>query len=193
MLFKPVYRQIAVCLLLWVVAGVAHAVEVQTGIQEQDIQKYKRTDLSLYVTPMEAYELKQAHPDEVLFIDVRTRAEVEFVGSPTVMDRNIPLFEIDPNSWDEKVREYDKTRNKNFEAELQQAVAQHGLTKDSPIIFMCRSGGRSAAAADIAAKLGFIRAYSLVEGFEGDTAKSGPDEGKRSVNGWKNSGLPWRY
>jgi hypothetical protein len=33
----------------------------------------------------------------------------------------------------------------------------------------------------------------VVDGFEGDTAKDGPNKGKRAVNGWKNSGLPWSY
>ena len=193
MLSKPIYRQIAVCLLFWVVAGVAHAVEVQTSIQEADIKPYKRTDASLYLTPSEAYALKKDHPKDVLFVDVRTHAEVAYVGSPTVMDVNIPLYEIKPDSWNAKYREYDMQRNADFEAQLKQAMDERGLNPDSPIIFMCRSGARSAGAADIAAKLGFTRAYSLVEGFEGDSAKDGPQKGQRVVNGWKNAGLPWQY
>lgn len=182
-------------LLLSLLLGmqISHALDVQTTIQEDEVKKYKRTDLSLYLTPQEAYALTQVHPKEVLFVDVRTHAEIAFVGSPTVMDVNIPLFEIDATAWDAKAREYDMKRNPEFETQLQQALTDKGLTKDSPVIFMCRSGGRSAAAADIAAKLGLTHAYSIVEGFEGDSSKSGPTQGQRTVNGWKNAGLPWRY
>ena len=35
--------------------------------------------------------------------------------------------------------------------------------------------------------------YTMVDGFEGGSAKSGPQKGSRVVNGWKNSGLPWRW
>jgi len=35
--------------------------------------------------------------------------------------------------------------------------------------------------------------YTVVDGFEGDVAKEGPNAGKRVVNGWKNAGLPWSY
>lgn len=33
----------------------------------------------------------------------------------------------------------------------------------------------------------------MIEGFEGNTAKDGPNKGQRTVNGWKNSALPWTY
>ena len=58
---------------------------------------------------------------------------------------------------------------------------------------MCRSGKRSAKAADMLADAGYTKVYSVVDGYEGDKAKDGPDKGKRTVNGWKNSGLPWTY
>lgn len=178
---------------LMCVMQMAVALDVTTSIQNDSLKPYKRTDLALYLTPEEAYALKTKHPDEVLFVDVRTHSEVSFVGSPTVMDENIPLFEIDPNAWDAKERAYDMQRNPSFEAQLKQALERRGLGMDNPVIFMCRSGGRSAAAADVAAKLGLTRAYSITEGFEGDTSKSGPDKGQRTVNGWKNAGLPWQY
>ena len=58
---------------------------------------------------------------------------------------------------------------------------------------MCRSGDRSAAAANQLAEAGFTAVYSVVDGFEGDVAKDGPTAGLRTVNGWKNKGLPWGY
>jgi len=35
--------------------------------------------------------------------------------------------------------------------------------------------------------------FSLVDGYEGDKAKEGPDQGQRLVNGWRNTGLDWSY
>jgi hypothetical protein len=40
---------------------------------------------------------------------------------------------------------------------------------------------------------GYTKVYSVVDGYEGDKAKDGPHKGQRTVNGWKNSGLPWTY
>jgi rhodanese-related sulfurtransferase len=58
---------------------------------------------------------------------------------------------------------------------------------------MCRSGDRSARAADDLTTAGFTQVYSVVDGFEGDLAKDGPNAGRRAVNGWKNKALPWGY
>jgi rhodanese-related sulfurtransferase len=53
------------------------------------------------------------------------------------------------------------------------------------LVFLCRSGQRSIAAAIAASQAGFT-AYNVLEGFEGE-----PDRyGERTVNGWKNRGLP---
>jgi rhodanese-related sulfurtransferase len=65
--------------------------------------------------------------------------------------------------------------------------------KDARIILSCRSGDRSARAADLMAKSGYTNVWSAIEGFEGDKAKDGPSKGKRTVNGWKNANLPWTY
>ena len=63
------------------------------------------------------------------------------------------------------------------------------LNKNDRVILVCRSGERSARAADVLAKAGFTQVYNVVEGFEGDYGKTG----RRDVNGWKNAGLPWTY
>ena len=42
---------------------------------------------------------------------------------------------------------------------------------------------------DRLAEDGFTQVHSVVDGFEGDMSK----DGRRSVNGWKNAGLPWSY
>ena len=51
---------------------------------------------------------------------------------------------------------------------------------------------RSSAAVRAVEKLaeaGFSRVYNQHEGFEGDLSP----EGRRSVNGWRNAGLPWTF
>jgi rhodanese-related sulfurtransferase len=42
------------------------------------------------------------------------------------------------------------------------------------------------------AQAGFKNAYTVVDGFEGDREKDPASQnyGKRTVNGWKNAGLP---
>jgi rhodanese-related sulfurtransferase len=67
------------------------------------------------------------------------------------------------------------------------------LDQSAKIVLICRSGNRSAKAADLLSKAGFIQAYSVVDGYEGDIANEGNDKGQRVVNGWKNNGLPWSY
>jgi rhodanese-related sulfurtransferase len=54
-------------------------------------------------------------------------------------------------------------------------------------VVLCRAGDRSARAADELAALGYTNTVSVVDGFEGDFAA----DGRRSINGWKNAGLPW--
>ena len=59
----------------------------------------------------------------------------------------------------------------------------------TPVLFLCRSGGRSAAAASVATAAGFGPAYNVAEGFEGDPDAHGH---RGTVNGWKVAGLAWR-
>ena len=76
---------------------------------------------------------------------------------------------------------------------VERRLAARGLGRDATVVVICRSGDRSAVAADMLAKGGFAHVWSVVDGFEGDLAKEGPEAGHRVVNGWKNKGLPWGY
>jgi rhodanese-related sulfurtransferase len=58
---------------------------------------------------------------------------------------------------------------------------------------MCQSGRRSPYAASDLHEAGYQKVCFQVEGFEGLKVKQGPNKGKRVLNGWKNSGLPWGY
>jgi rhodanese-related sulfurtransferase len=155
----------------------------------------KQTKSGLYMSPKEALDAKRAGGDKVLLVDVRTRAEAMFVGMPRQADALVPYVELPEfmNDWDEKRAVYAVQLNNDFLPELQRRMEQKGANKDSTIILLCRSGDRSARAADFLASQGFAKVYSVPEGFEGDPAKDGPQAGQRVVNGWKNAGLEWTY
>lgn len=162
------------------------------AVDAASVPELKRTQLGLYLTSAEAYEV--ASKEKVLFLDVRTRAEVNFLGIPTVADANIPYMEMDNMySWDEKKGVFKLEPNSGFMTEVQQRIKQKGLDTNSKIIVMCRSGDRSAKAVDLLAKSGYKNVYSVVDGYEGDVAKEGDHKGQRAVNGWRNAKLPWTY
>jgi len=156
------------------------------------VAESKQTEFGLYLTPQEVWDTVNADPDGVLFIDVRTRAEAMYVGMPTVVDALVPFVDHDPFwPWDDERNSYQLEPVQDFIVEIERRLADKQLDKDAPIILMCRSGGRSAMAADRLADEGFTQVYTVPEGFEGDKSKSGADKGQRTVNGWKNAGLPW--
>ena len=150
----------------------------------------KQTKAGLYLSAPEAYKMKSAEGDKVMFIDVRTRGEFLFLGTTAVTDVNIPYMELDdPVTFDKKNNRYGMSPNSDFVAAVNAAVAGHHLTKSDPIILMCRSGDRSSPAANLLQQAGYTKVYSVDDGFEGDMSK----EGRRDVNGWKNADLPWAY
>ena len=152
----------------------------------------KTTQLRLYLTAIEAYDLIKKDHKNTLFIDVRTQAELTFVGAPMMIDANIPYEVIeDWNQWDDKGKTFKMSVNPDFVRAFEKRLLDKGLNKQSTVILMCRSGYRSASAADLLAKIGYKNVYNLIDGFEGDIASSGPKKGQRVVNGWKNSDLPW--
>jgi rhodanese-related sulfurtransferase len=120
------------------------------------------------VTPAEAHALMKAG---AALVDVRTTAERHFVGS-------VPGSE--PIEW----TTYPKgERNPTFLEQLEEAAA-----KDSPVLFLCRSGVRSHNAAIAATEAGWKEAYNILEGFEGD---KDPEQHRGHVGGWRKAGLPW--
>ncbi len=175
--------------LFFVLCSAAHA-----AVDPATVPELKRTKLGLYVTAQEASELRKS-ANKVLLVDVRTRAEATFVGMAQQADALVPYMEPSEfmNEWDEARQTYQIFPNNNFLEELQRRMQDKGITKSDTIILMCRSGDRSARAADLLAAAGFSKVYSVIDGFEGDLAKDGPKAGQRAVNGWKNSGLPWSY
>ncbi len=153
-----------------------------------DLPSKKQTVLELYVTAKQAHALWKASPDEVKILDCRTPEEYIFVGHPR-MAHNVPLmfvrYRIDPRTQSPVMQ-----TNPSFMTEVKQR-----LSPSDTVLVICRSGVRSARATNMLAKAGFRKVYNIVDGFEGDTDKDLKSShfGKRTVNGWKNSGAPWTY
>ena len=120
--------------------------------------------------PDEAYELLQSAPGAKL-VDVRCRAELDWIG-------RIPdAVEIEWLTYP------GMKANPNFNAELLQQIDKEAL-----VLFICRSGARSHAAAVAATQAGFRDCYNVLEGFEGDKDGRGH---RSSSQGWRVAGLPW--
>ena len=118
--------------------------------------------------PAEAHKLMQ---QGAKLVDVRTKPETIYVGKV-------------PGSLAVEWQTYPGSReNPEFLAELAAIVP-----KDTPVMFLCRSGVRSHAAADAATRAGWKEAYNILEGFEGDKDS---DQHRGNVGGWRKAGLPW--
>lgn len=126
------------------------------------------------LTLAEARDLMSSNPSAVL-IDVRTEAEWNFVGVPVVDGSDSRLRFV---QW---ITFPGGSPNAEFVP-----TATTGLDQDQAVLFLCRSGARSQAAAEAFEAAGFTSTHNIIEGFEGE---KGPD-GHR-IGGWKHSGLEW--
>jgi rhodanese-related sulfurtransferase len=164
------------------------------AVDPSRVPTQKQTKAGLYLDAREAYDLKQRLGDKALFVDVRTRAEISYVGMPTVADAHIPAFEHPPNAaWDDKSSRFKMEPNTDFEPELARRLVARQLGKNDVVILICRSGDRTTRAVNFLADQGYSKVYSVIDGFEGDAIAEGPQAGQRVLNGWKNAGLPWTY
>ena len=164
---------------------VARASGPQAGIV-----KAKQTTLGLYMTPREAADVMAREGAKTLFVDVRTRAEMMFTGWAPAIDGNVPFVDVTEFwDWDDKEGRYKLEANATFSQDVGRLLAAKGLAKSDRVIVMCRSGDRSARGVDKLAEAGFTQVYNQYEGFEGDLSP----EGRRSVNGWRNAGLPGTF
>ena len=169
--------------------GIAEA----NDIDPETVPAPKQIISKNYLSSKEAAAMKQALGAKALMIDVRTPAEIEYVGLADPVDANIPYMMDDYGVWDDKKSRFMMAPNSGFLSKISDIESKIGLNKDSTVIVMCRSGDRSSGAANLLTKAGYTQVYSVVDGFEGDLAKEGDNKGRRSVNGWKNAGLPWSY
>ena len=122
------------------------------------------------LTPAEAQAVLGETPAAKL-VDVRTRAELDWVGRI-------------PGAVEIELLTYPANRpNPEFMQQLERQVE-----KDAPVLFICRSGGRSHNAAMMAQQAGYAECYNVLEGFEGDKDASGH---RSTKGGWRAAGLPW--
>ena len=129
------------------------------------------------VSAAEAWRVLDGDPGAML-IDVRTRPEWTFVGVPDLSElAREPAF----IEWQ---RFPAMAENPDFAAELEAA----GAKPETPLLFMCRSGARSGAAARMMAARGYTRCHNIADGFEGDLD---PSRHRGAAAGWKAAGLPW--
>lgn len=123
------------------------------------------------VPPAQAWEALNNDP-EARLVDVRTEAEWNAVGIPDGAEAGketvLLPWQIAPGA----------PVNPGFLDGLRGA----GLTPANRLYFICRSGARSAAAAEAARQAGFAEVYNVANGYEG--SRAGP--------GWKAQDLPWR-
>jgi len=129
------------------------------------------------LTPQQAWEYLNNTPGAVL-VDVRTKAEWAFVGVPETESTGRPARFVEWNTYPEG------TQNPDFLTQLTEA----GITSETPVVFLCRSGARSIAAAEAATAAGLGPAYNVLDGFEGATDSAG----HRGNAGWRAAGLPWK-
>ena len=122
------------------------------------------------ISPQDAWALFSA--GEALLVDVRTAEERKFVG---YVPDSLHVAWATGTSL---------TRNPRFARELE---AKTG--KEAVVLLLCRSGNRSALAAEAAAKAGLTQVFTVLEGFEGELDAQ---QQRGRQNGWRFHGLPWQ-
>lgn len=106
-----------------------------------------------------------------LFIDVRSDLEFLLIGH-ALSSRCIPW--IEDGKWEV---------NPHFVAQVMM-IAKF----DTPIVLICRSGNRSAAAVAALEAAGFQQVYDICGGFEGECDAR---QHRSTRSGWRYFGLPW--
>ncbi len=141
------------------------ATPVPSGPSLTQVQGFAGT-----ITPQVAWELFSR--GEAQLLDVRTIEERTYVG-------RVPGSKHVP--WAHGTA---MNRNPQF---LRQ-VAQQLPDKAAVIVLLCRSGNRSALAAEALTKAGYTAAWNVAEGFEGRLDADGHRGG---ADGWRFHALPW--
>ena len=125
------------------------------------------------LTPKEAWE-RLASDSKAMLVDCRTLPEWMFVGVPDLRPLDFAAWQIFPAMQPNPA--------------FAEQVKAGGAKEDTPLLFICRSGNRSKAAAMALTALGFSQCYNVSEGFEGASDEHGHRGAK---GGWKVAGLPW--
>jgi rhodanese-related sulfurtransferase len=123
------------------------------------------------VSPQVAWQLLAG--EQVQLVDVRTFEERKFVG-------HVPGSVHVPWATGTSL-----TRNPRFVRELEAKLAGG---KEAVVLLLCRSGKRSALAAEAATKAGFTTVFNVLEGFEGEIDAQ---QHRGGSDGWRFHQLPW--
>ena len=129
------------------------------------------------VAPKQVWDALNSNPGAKL-VDVRTDIEWTQIGVPDLGDAGkqpvllswqvAPTMQVDPGFVDK--------------------LRQAGVGAADHVYFLCRSGVRSAAAAEAARVAGFAHVYNIADGFEGPPNGQGQ---RGQVAGWQADELPW--
>ena len=171
----------------------------------QEVKKAKKEDIYSNIYSIEAYNRLQTMPDTFL-IDVRTRAEYQFVGHPERAYLFPFMFMTTRLAKSGEGYEYQFNQNTAFIEEINKK-----FKKKDNLLIICRDGKRSALAAEELVKNGFENVFNIKDGFEGkkfpynedadldkwykSLAKQNDVTGfkHRRHDGWQWWGLPWTY
>jgi rhodanese-related sulfurtransferase len=130
------------------------------------------------VSPTTAWRMLEEISAAVL-VDVRTTAEWAYVGSPDLGAIGKTVLPV----------EWQTFPSMRVDPEFAAKVTGHvGRDHEVPLLMLCRSGVRSAAAARAMTATGYRWCFNVANGFEGPLDGAGHRGG---ASGWKADGLPW--
>ena len=129
------------------------------------------------VSPGEAWQLLGSI-ERAALVDVRTTAEWQYVGLP----------DLRPLGKEPVLLNWQVFPGMEVHQHFVDDLVAKGLTPDQTLLFLCRSGVRSRAAAAAMCAAGYPKCYNVAEGFEGDKDRHSH---RGQVGGWKRRGLPW--
>jgi rhodanese-related sulfurtransferase len=106
-----------------------------------------------YVSDLSPTEAQLLMNDNHYFIDVRSPQEYQYQSPQQSI--NIPLYFIDKNQT--------SIKNEHFLQDIKQLIH---MNKNSTLIIICQSGGRSKQAANLLAQADYQQVYNVTGGFE---------------------------
>jgi len=158
------------------------------------------------ILSIEAYDMQNTVPDTYL-VDIRTRAEYQFVGHPIGAYLFPYMFMTKELIGIDEGYEYRfNVKNKDFVQEISKV-----FKKTDNLLIICRDGKRSAFASKDLMDAGFKNILNVEDGFEGAQFPSFKDSNRhkfyrqlakrnkiyffnhRRRYGWQWWGLPWTY
>ena len=125
--------------------------------------------------PQECYDQLASDPSALL-VDCRSAVEWELVGTPNLSAVGKKTLLVE---WTTATNQ----KNPHFLEQIKGFASS-----DTPIIMICRVGGRSAAACQFLAENGFTNVTNMREGYEGRADENGH---RNSFEGWRVRQLPW--